>query len=88
MADIAYKPVRGRIAEALLLLSQSYKNESNPEGTISISRDDLASYVGTVKETAIRVLKDLKEEKLIETKNHDIHIIDRKGLTHVCELYD
>lgn len=88
MAAIAYKPVRGRIAEALLLLSQTYKDEKNPEGVIHITREDLASYVGTVKETAIRVLKDLKEENLIETKNHDIHIIDVKGLTKVCELYD
>lgn len=88
MADIAYKPVRGRIAEALLLLRQTYKNDQNPEGVIHITREDLASYVGTVKETAIRVLKDLKEEHLIETKNHDIRIIDAAGLARVCALYD
>ena len=88
MADIAYKPVRGRIAEALLLLSESYKDEKNPEGVVSITREDLASYVGTVKETAIRVLKDLKDEGLIVTNNHTITILDPKGLTRVCELYD
>lgn len=88
MADIAYKPVRGRVAEALLLLSESYKDEKNPEGVISITREDLASYVGTVKETAIRVLKDLKEENLIETNNHAIRILDAKGLARVCDLYD
>lgn len=88
MADIAYKPVRGRVAEALLLLSESYKDESNPKGVVSITREDLASYVGTVKETAIRVLKDLKEEGLIETNNHAINILDAKGLARVCELYD
>ncbi len=88
MADIAYKPVRGRVAEALLLLSESYKDEKNPEGVISITREDLASYVGTVKETAIRVLKDLKEEGLIETNNHAIRILDPRGLAKVCDLYD
>ena len=88
MADIAYKPVRGRIAEALLLLSESYKDEKNLEGVVSITREDLASYVGTVKETAIRVLKDLKDEGLISTNNHAITILDSKGLTRVCELYD
>jgi len=55
---------------------------------VSITREDLASYVGTVKETAIRVLKDLKEEGLIETNNHAINILDAKGLARVCELYD
>lgn len=88
LADIAYKPVRGRIAEALLMLSESYKDENNTDGIINMTREDLASYVGTVKETAIRVLKDLKEEGLIETHNHAIKIINPKGLTKVCELYD
>lgn len=88
MADIAYKPVRGRVAEALLLLSESYKDENNPEGIVSITREDLASYVGTVKETAIRVLKDFKENGLIETNNHAIKILDAGRLTKVCELYD
>jgi CRP-like cAMP-binding protein len=53
-----------------------------------MTREDLASYVGTVKETAIRVLKDLKEEGLIETHNHAIKILNAKGLARVCELYD
>ncbi|HPE98516.1 MAG: Crp/Fnr family transcriptional regulator [Chitinophagales bacterium] len=88
MADIAYKPVRGRIAEALLILKETYKDDNNPDGVINITREDLASYVGTVKETAIRVLKDFKEEGLIVTESHSIKIIDPKGLTRVCELYD
>jgi CRP/FNR family transcriptional regulator, polysaccharide utilization system transcription regulator len=88
MADIAYKPVRGRIAEALLILKETYKDDSNPDGIINITREDLASYVGTVKETAIRVLKDFKEEGLVTTESHSIKIIDAKGLARVCELYD
>ncbi|MEZ5015113.1 MAG: Crp/Fnr family transcriptional regulator [Chitinophagales bacterium] len=88
MADIAYKPVRGRVAEALLMLSEAYKDEHNTEGIINITREDLASYVGTVKETAIRVLKDLKEDGLIETNNHAIRILDKQRLAKVCELYD
>jgi CRP/FNR family transcriptional regulator, polysaccharide utilization system transcription regulator len=88
MADIAYKPVRGRIAEALLILKETYKDDTNPDGIINITREDLASYVGTVKETAIRVLKDFKEEGLVTTESHSIKIIDAKGLARVCELYD
>lgn len=88
MADIAYRPVRGRIAEALLLLHKSYQNEKNPSGVISINREDLASYVGTVKETAIRVLKDFKELKLIETKNHEIVILNEAGLADVVKMYN
>lgn len=88
MADIAYKPVLGRMAEALLILHESFKNEQNPDGIIQITRDDLAAYVGTVKETAIRVLKEFRDEGLVSTHNHDITINDSKGLLRICALYD
>jgi CRP-like cAMP-binding protein len=88
MANLAYKPVRGRMAEALLLLHNTFKDNNNPSGTITISRDDLASIVGTVKETAIRTLKDFKDSHLIETDGPEIRILDPAGLVQVSELYD
>lgn len=88
IADIAYKPVRGRVAEALLFLNSFYKDEQNPEGIINIGREDLASFVGTVKETAIRMLKEFKDEGLIETDKSNIIIKDKEGLLHISELYD
>lgn len=71
-----------------MILKETYKSDENPEGIIHITREDLASYVGTVKETAIRVLKDLKEEGLVTTDNHAIKVLNAKGLARVCELYD
>lgn len=88
MTTIAYKPVRGRIAEALLFLHAFYKDTANPEGFITITRDDLASFVGTVKETAIRTLTDLKNEHLIETSRAGIKVKNAAGLLKVSELYD
>lgn len=88
MTDLAYKPVRGRMAEALLFLNKFYVDETNPDGVITITRDDLASFVGTVKETAIRMLKELKDEGLIETDKSDIRILNTAGLLHISELYD
>ena len=88
MADLAYKPVRGRMAEALLFLHNFYTDEENPEGKVVITRDDLASFVGTVKETAIRVLKEFKKEQLIETRKSEIEIKDVDGLIHISEMYD
>ncbi len=88
MTDLAYKPVRGRMAEALLFLNKFYKDENNPEGVINITREDLASFVGTVKETAIRMLKEFKDEGLIETEKSDIKLLNVTGLLHVSELYD
>ncbi len=83
MADIAYKPVRGRLAEALLLLSQSNEN-----GLINLTREDLASFIGTVKETTIRLLSEFKEEGLIEVDRRTIRLIDVVGLEKVSNIYD
>ncbi len=88
MADLAYKPVKGRMAEALLLLNQTYTNDENPKGVIAITREDLASLVGTVKETAIRVLKDFKEDNLISTDKTKIVVEDAQGLARISKLYD
>lgn len=88
MADLAYKPVRGRIAEALLFLNKFYKDEKNPEGIITITREDLASFVGTVKETTIRMLREFKDEGLIETEKSDIRLLNVPKLTKIAELYD
>src|ERR1043166_3978171 len=88
MTDLAYKPVRGRIAEALLFLSSFYKDEKNPKGIITITREDLASFTGTVKETTIRMLTEFKAENLIETNRSEIEIKNAEGLLHISQLYD
>lgn len=88
MSDLAYKPVRGRLAEALLFLNNFYKDEKNPGGKITITREDLASFTGTVKETAIRMLNEFKQENLIETHRSEIEIKNVQGLVRISQLYD
>ncbi|MGZ3690282.1 MAG: Crp/Fnr family transcriptional regulator [Pseudobdellovibrio sp.] len=81
------KNVRERVAEALILL----KNKSSvqvPQGQkidIKLNRSELASWVGTAKETLIRALADLREEKLIEESEDDcIIILDLEKLYKVA----
>ncbi len=90
VVQMAYKPVRERLAEALLLLQKTYQNNGNGEEqfTISISRDDLASIVGTAKETTIRLLSEFKDENIITTKGSSITILDPDKLYTICHLYD
>lgn len=80
---IAYSSVRKRVAEALTQLHDKYNTEKVEPFTISISRDDLASLVGTATETVIRTLSEFKEEKLIEAKASNITILDPKGLANL-----
>ncbi len=82
--DIAYKPVRGRIAEALLMLDRTFDDREQ----ITMTREDLASFVGTVKETAIRIISEFKNDKLIEINKRSIRVIDAEGLVKISNLYD
>lgn len=88
LTEMAYKPVRERLAEALLLLWRTYGDEEEDEFTIAMPREDLASLVGTAKETVIRLLSDFKRENLVRTQGRKITLQDRKALIHISNLYD
>ena len=87
IVNIAYTPVRGRLADALLTISTKTK-ESGESAEIDISRDDLARFIGTAKETVIRLLAEFKRENLIRTEGRLINVLDEKGLMRVRSLYN
>ena len=89
MLHLAYKPVRERLAEALLLLAQTFgKSGDTQPFSMAISREDLASLVGTAKETAIRLMSELKEAGIIATRGSQVTILDQVGLNQIASLYD
>lgn len=67
----AQKTVRERLAIVLLVLDDIYKGEM-----INLSREDLANFVGTATETLIRLLKELKDENLIEVHGRKIKLLN------------
>ncbi|MBN8702129.1 MAG: Crp/Fnr family transcriptional regulator [Bacteroidetes bacterium] len=78
------QPVKERVALSLLILEEKYRLENSSKlATINLSRDDIASYVGTAKETLVRVLKEFKEKKYIESKGRRITILSLKGLEKI-----
>lgn len=88
ITKLALKPVRERLAEALLLLLRTYKKADEQQFSISISREDLASIVGTAKETVIRFLSEFKDDKIVSSKGSTITIIDEKKLVKLSQMYD
>ncbi len=83
LLKLAYNSVRKRVAEALVTLYNRYKKDGEANFSISISREDLANLAGTAPETAIRMLSDLKDEKLIEIKGRLISVLDYDKLSCV-----
>lgn len=83
LLGMAYNSLRKRVADALLLLQKKYKQEQANHFAMKISRDDLASIVGTATESLIRTLSEFKADKLIEINGSEITIIDEKRLTNL-----
>ncbi len=70
---LSQKTVAERVCTVLFYLSKLYsKNETC---SIPLNRTDLADLCGTVKETLVRVLHDLKEEQVIDTVDYKGTII-------------
>lgn len=80
LLKLAYCSVRKRVAEALILLQQKYRQESDENFTIAISRDDLSGIVGASKETVIRTLTDFKEDGLIAIAGSKITLLNEERL--------
>jgi len=74
LLNLAYDSVRKRVADALIELQKKYNKNDTSDFTIAISRNELASLVGTSTETVIRTLSDFKEEQLINIKGSKITI--------------
>lgn len=88
IADLAYKPVRGRLADALLYLHAKFNKKNITSRAISISRFDLACLVGTAKETINRLLSEFRSEKIVTTEGTKINILELNALSKLSEMYD
>ncbi|MBN9483547.1 MAG: Crp/Fnr family transcriptional regulator [Bacteroidetes bacterium] len=89
LTDIAQKPVRERMAEALLFLKETYGFEKD-NATISVvlSREDIANLVGTATETAIRLLSEFKHDKIVVFVGKKIKILDMDKLVKTANIYN
>lgn len=85
---MAFKSVRERMAEAFLTLKKIYDHTDSSELNITISRGDLASLVGTAKETTARLLAEFRDDKIITIEGRDICIKDWDKLNRISHLYD
>ncbi|MEL6670767.1 MAG: response regulator [Bacteroidota bacterium] len=83
LMHLAYDTVRKRVADALLRLRERYLKEGQEAFSMSFSRDNLASMVGTAKESVIRVLSEFKQDGLIETRQSEIRILNPEGLSAI-----
>jgi len=84
LLQLAYAPVRERVADTLLRLHKKDEKQNDKTTPIKISREDLASLIGTAKESVIRSLSELKKEGFLDTNGQDITIINENELIKIA----
>ncbi|MBE0647393.1 MAG: Crp/Fnr family transcriptional regulator [Bacteroidales bacterium] len=82
--SLTHKNMPGRIADGLIYLHHEIFNENNFR--IEIPRQDLADFTGMSKDSVIRTLKELAEEKTIELQGNTIILTDLKKLERISDL--
>jgi CRP/FNR family transcriptional regulator len=81
--DLSLKEVPGRLAAYLLYLSDHNKGATTLK--LDISKNQLASLLGTIPETLSRILSRMGKDKLIKSTPHHIHILDHQGLAQLAD---
>ena len=85
--NLTQKHIRGRLAESLLFLKNTYGLEED-ESTLSIylSREDLANLSNMTTSNAIRSLSNFATERLITIDGRKIKIIDEDKLKKISKI--
>ena len=81
--SLTQKQMPGRIADVLLYLKDNVY-ESNPFQT-TLSRQDLADMSGMSKESAIRILREFKDEGIIQVNGNEFEILNLEHLIKISQ---
>jgi len=87
LVSLTQKHIRGRLAESLLILRDTYGYEA--DGTTiraTMSREDIANLSNMTTSNAIRTLSGLAAERIINITGRRISILDDIQLEHISEL--
>lgn len=85
--NLTQKHIRGRLAEALLFLKDSYGlEEDGATLSIYLSREDLANLSNMTTSNAIRTLSTFASEKLIAIDGRKIKVIDEEKLRKISRI--
>ena len=79
--DLTQKQMPGRVADALLYLSEEVF-ETNPF-KVTLSRQDLADMTSLSKESFIRILKEFKEEGIIVMNGDFMEVVKKDSLKKI-----
>lgn len=87
-ASLSQKSVKERLCELLLTLKTTYgiQEENRTRLDIKLTREEMASMIGTSVETVIRFMTELKDEGKIAQEGKVIYLTDEEGLLESANL--
>lgn len=88
LVKLAQKKVRERVAEMLLILRSTFGTREDQSIDIQLTREDLASIVGTATEPLIRLLSEFKKDGVIELNGKYIKIMDPDRLSQIGDVLE
>lgn len=85
--NLTQKHIRGRLAESLLFLVNTYGFEDNGcTIKVYLSREDLANLSSMTTSNAIRTLSNFSSEGVLDIDGRRIRVIDNKKLNRISDL--
>lgn len=87
MYNLVHMTVKHRLALAIIRLHEEFGTTASGFIDIQLSRQDLASYVGTTYESLFRMMNELTREGLITIDGRQIHIENLTGLSAMANSY-
>lgn len=85
MVNLAQKNVKERLAQTLLYLEEKFGVLEDNSLRLQLSREEIASIIGTATESCIRLLSEFKKLGLIELNGKKITILDKAKLKRMVE---
>ena len=83
MVNLAQKKMHGRLAEVLLYFSDEIFKADEFE--MILSRQELGEMTNMVKESVVRILKEMEESGVISTPSSAVKILDKEKLRQISE---
>jgi CRP-like cAMP-binding protein len=85
--SLTQKHIRGRIAESLLILRDTYGLETDGKTLrVALSREDIANLSSMITSNAIRTLSGMASEGIIEMNGRKITINDFETLERISQI--
>ncbi|RZL40992.1 MAG: Crp/Fnr family transcriptional regulator, partial [Pedobacter sp.] len=85
LVNLAQKNVKERLAQTLLYLEDKFGVSTDNSLKLQLSREEIASIIGTATESCIRLLSEFKKEGIIELQGKKITILDKAKLKKIME---